>query len=122
MLQPLPKRAPRGYRTLYHVTLKSNADSIHAHGLSPRFAQTAAPAVYLIEHRRIVWALAHVSQRHKAHVGELDLWRCHVLVKDIRRVNGATGLWVTPYAVYFCEQAAVTQTDRPTERFISANL
>jgi len=50
--------------TMYHVTLRSNLNSIIINGLSPEYSKCRYPSVYLVDEKRLHWAMFHVMNRH----------------------------------------------------------
>lgn len=116
MLQPMPKKAPHRHRTLYHVTPTHNELSIRTYGISPLFSNAKTQSVFLVENRRVLWALAHVSARHGIDVGHLHLWRCYVEVRTLKRFNGIAGLWRTENPIFLCETTAARLTGEKQRR------
>lgn len=56
---------------LYHITHKSNVESIYDHGIQPKRAIGAEHKVWLVDHRMLVWAIAHCANRHHCLIEDL---------------------------------------------------
>lgn len=84
--------------TLYHVSPRSNFDSIMEVGVSPAFSIGRKTCIWLVDFNKLPWAMAHVSERK-------DVSVLHLLVFTV--CSPKTELRRAPWAgVYQCLSAA----------------
>jgi len=90
---------------LYHVTREANIPSIMEHGVSPAFALGNLRASWYVDHSRLSWAIAHVSQNTGLSVSELYV--CQVLAaREYFRRTRFTGVFTAQRPLF------VWQVDR----------
>lgn len=66
-------------RKLFHVTREANVPGILSLGISPAFSLGKLRASWFVDHTRLSWAIAHVSDNTGLSVSELYV--CHVLAR-----------------------------------------
>lgn len=60
--------------TLYHVSPESNTNSIKKHGVNPYKSRGKQFVSWWVEWDALLWAIAHVSARHKVSVAQITVW------------------------------------------------
>lgn len=70
---------------LYHVTLKTNRESIVREGLCPFYAKGKLRAVWLVSQSRILWAIVHICTRDKVNPHDVLVLECVVPLEEAKR-------------------------------------
>jgi hypothetical protein len=78
----------RGYMTVWHVTHKSNINSILETGLDPLKASTEIKRVWLVRWWGLAWAFFHISIQKHIPTWELVAFRVKVHASSLTRFNG----------------------------------
>ncbi|HSS95433.1 MAG TPA: hypothetical protein VLK33_00305 [Terriglobales bacterium] len=71
--------------TLYHVSPRSNFDSIMELGVSPAFSVGRKACIWLVEFDKLAWAMAHVSERKDVSVLHLLVFTVAPAKPELRR-------------------------------------
>jgi len=86
-------------RTLYHITLARNANSILEFGVNLEWSRGLVPVSYWVDEDRVPWALAHVSQRKRVPVNELVIAVCSHDEAELIRTR-LSGVFIRRVTVY----------------------
>lgn len=72
-------------RTLYHVTMLSNIDSIFEDGLLPHYAKGKMKVNWLVDFERTPWAISHTAMKNDISPARLVVFVCAVAEPALRR-------------------------------------
>jgi hypothetical protein len=68
---------------LYHVTLKTNIESIYDNGLQPHLATGKEAKTWLVSEEKLLWAIAHCANRHNVLISNLAIIPVHAIPAKI---------------------------------------
>jgi len=72
---------------LYHVTIGDHVDSICSNGIDPAYSSSKFKASWFVSKDNILWAVAHVSNRHAVSVADIYVCRVTIDWRTMRRSN-----------------------------------
>jgi hypothetical protein len=92
------------WRRFYHVTHAKNASSIIDNGIVADYSRGKIRCVWLVDSKRVAWAIAHVSSKHDWPIKELWVFAVHVdprvIIKTAWRGVYKTVINVPVYEIY----------------------
>lgn len=77
---------------VYHVTPRTNFQSIRNTGIEPRFSPHAWKRAFYCEQDLIAWALVHTCERHKCQLRDLVLFVAGIPLANLTR-GAMSGLY-----------------------------
>lgn len=99
---------------LYHVTPVANIQSIRQAGISPVFSQGKKPVCWYVSERNLVWAIAHVSTRHRKTVNQIVVYQVRLPDDVVKRTA-----WV---GVYTCADVVMSSYPMPATVYLDKYL
>lgn len=71
---------PSDYRILFHVTPESNLANIRINGLDPKYSTGVFKRSWLVQKKKLEWAIIHTSARH-----DLPTDKLYIFIFDAHR-------------------------------------